>query len=364
MASSASPLLKLELQASGENLNTWGTLANQVFAMIEDAIADLTTIALESTTPYTLSDTQYVANEARSAMLKFTGTLTTNIEVVCPTRTKAYLVSNETSGAYTVTLKTSGGTGIAVAQGSKALLYCDGTNVLTGIAGDVAGPASAGDNSLPLYDGTTGKLIKAGVALGTSGQVLQSQGAGQPPVFGSLATINQGKHTIGIPSAAMFPATTNGCAALAQAETSTHKINYKYLAFDANTVEYGWLVFPLPKSQNAGTVTFDIAWAHPSTTTNFNVAWNLAAVAFANDDALDTALGSAVQVNDTGGTTGDFYRTDESGAVTIGNTLSKGEWIFVRVARVATDATNDTLAVDAHLIGGVMYITIDAATDA
>lgn len=54
-------------------------------------------------------------------------------------------------------------------------------------SGDVVGPASAGDNSLPLYDGTTGKLIKAGVALGTAGQVLMSNGAGAAPSFQAAA---------------------------------------------------------------------------------------------------------------------------------------------------------------------------------
>jgi len=54
--------------------------------------------------------------------------------------------------------------------------------------GDVEGPASAVSNSVPLYDGTTGKLLKAGVALGTSGHALISAGAGSPPAFGQLPT--------------------------------------------------------------------------------------------------------------------------------------------------------------------------------
>ena len=49
--------------------------------------------------------------------------------------------------------------------------------------GDVVGPASAIDNSVPLFDTTTGKLLKDGVALGTSGQVLTSGGPGVPPSF-------------------------------------------------------------------------------------------------------------------------------------------------------------------------------------
>jgi hypothetical protein len=66
---------------------------------------------------------------------------------------------------------TSGGAGVPPAFATVA-----GT-------GDVVGPGSAIDNSVPLFDTTTGKLLKDGVALGTSGQVLTSGGAGVPPSF-------------------------------------------------------------------------------------------------------------------------------------------------------------------------------------
>lgn len=69
--------------------------------------------------------------EGRNAILEFTGALTGNINVIVPTKTKIYAIYNSTSGAYTLTVKTSGGTGIAVAQGSRAFLYCDGTNVVS-----------------------------------------------------------------------------------------------------------------------------------------------------------------------------------------------------------------------------------------
>ncbi len=62
------------------------------------------------------------------------------------------------------------------------------TLVTSSVTGDVVGPASAGSNSIVLYDGTTGKLVKAGVALGTSGHPLVSAGAGSPPAFGQVPT--------------------------------------------------------------------------------------------------------------------------------------------------------------------------------
>jgi hypothetical protein len=52
--------------------------------------------------------------------------------VICPTATKLYVIKNSVTGGYAVTLKTSAGSGISVPNGSTALLYCDGTNVVSG----------------------------------------------------------------------------------------------------------------------------------------------------------------------------------------------------------------------------------------
>ena len=51
--------------------------------------------------------------------------------VVCPTNTKLYIVDNNT--AQIITVKTSGGTGVAVPVGKTMLVYCDGTNVVEGV---------------------------------------------------------------------------------------------------------------------------------------------------------------------------------------------------------------------------------------
>lgn len=215
-----------------------------------------------------------------------------------------------------------------------------------------------------LTTGTPWTLARTTILASSNAGAAVNWAAGTRNVFctGAAAAL-VGKHTIGAPSGALFPATTNGCAALAQAETTTNKINYKYLAFDASAVEYAWFSFPSPKSYNASTVAFRAVWTHPATATNFKVAWQIQLLALADDDAIDTALGTAIQINDTGGTTEDFYTAPESAAVTPGNTAAKQDWMFARIGRVATDATNDTLAVDAHLIGVEVYYYTDAPTD-
>ena len=85
--------------------------------------------------------TTLTAVQSQADILECTGALTGNRNLVVPTVIGTWLVHNNTSGAFTLTVKTSGGTGIAVPQGYHALVYADGTNVqeaVTGWAGAVS----------------------------------------------------------------------------------------------------------------------------------------------------------------------------------------------------------------------------------
>lgn len=130
MASTPSPLLKLELQASGEHPDTWGDNLNASVVLIEQAIAGRAAIATTGGTT-TLTDTQYASNQDRCAALDFSGVLVSNAAIEVPARTKSWIVRNQCTGAFTLTVKTSAGTGVVVAQGQVAILWCDGTNVVS-----------------------------------------------------------------------------------------------------------------------------------------------------------------------------------------------------------------------------------------
>lgn len=70
------------------------------------------------------------AVEAGNGILVFTGALTASISVIVPTApTRPWVVFNNTTGAFTLTVKTASGTGVAVPQGRREIVYCDGTNV-------------------------------------------------------------------------------------------------------------------------------------------------------------------------------------------------------------------------------------------
>lgn len=79
----------------------------------------------------------------------FTGTLIANMVIQVPNTVQQYWVSNQTTGAYTLSLSTSGGTPLEITQGSRSILYCDGTNVYYAQTGGIALP-------IPISQGGTG----------------------------------------------------------------------------------------------------------------------------------------------------------------------------------------------------------------
>lgn len=102
--------------------------------------------------PYTLSGT----NLNRIAY-QFSGILTANMEIVVPNTIQQYWVRNSTTGSYTLTVKTSGGTGVVVVQNGAAIMYCDGTNVVEADTNNVSSP-------IAVSQGGTG-ATSAGAAL-------------------------------------------------------------------------------------------------------------------------------------------------------------------------------------------------------
>lgn len=75
------------------------------------------------------SNVTLTAAQAGTPSITLTGALTANINVIVPASPDKWTITNSTTGAFTVTVKTSSGTGVAVAQGFSSNLWSDGTNV-------------------------------------------------------------------------------------------------------------------------------------------------------------------------------------------------------------------------------------------
>jgi len=163
MATAYTPILKLALPVTGELNGAWGDVVNNnITSMVEQAVAGLATVNTWVAASSTLTTADGTTSQSRCAILECSGAPGAAATVICPAVSKVYIIKNSVTGGYAVTLKTSAGTGISVPNGSTALLYCDGTNVVSGggLGGDVVGPASATDNAVARYDGTTGKIIQ------------------------------------------------------------------------------------------------------------------------------------------------------------------------------------------------------------
>lgn len=159
MASSYSTLLRLDLPADGDT--SWSTaLRTDIGTLLERAIAGWLSIAMSDANT-TLTTNNGADDQARYAMLKFTGSLTANRNIVVPTSGKIYYIHNATTGGFSLVVKTTAGSGITVPAGFKALLYCDGTNVVEAhdwiSALTIAGALSAGATTI------TGTLTPQGL---------------------------------------------------------------------------------------------------------------------------------------------------------------------------------------------------------
>ena len=97
---------------------------------------DYTVINVPGTGTYTLT-----GSELNRVAYRFTGALTGNRIVVVPATIQQYWVDNQTTGAYTFTIAPSGGgTSFNIARGERAILYCDGTNILNASTQGVSVP--------------------------------------------------------------------------------------------------------------------------------------------------------------------------------------------------------------------------------
>jgi len=134
MASTYTTDLAIQLMATGENAGTWGQITNTNLVVIQQAIAGYQDISIAGGAQTTaLVMTQNALANARNAVIKLSGTITGNQIVTVPNGIeKTWIVSNGTTGAFTVNFKyASTGTGQTWSTTDKGIkiLYSDGTDI-------------------------------------------------------------------------------------------------------------------------------------------------------------------------------------------------------------------------------------------
>jgi hypothetical protein len=166
------------IASDGANFFTIGFGQSATFAF------DYTVIDIPGSGTYTLT-----GSELNRVAYRFTGILTGNRTVVVPATVQQYWVDNQTTGAYTLTISPSGGgTGFTVSQGSRVILYCDGTNVLNAATQGISVP-------LTIAEGGTGATTASAARInlgGTSTGIALFTAADQAAAWSALGVAPSG----------------------------------------------------------------------------------------------------------------------------------------------------------------------------
>ena len=130
MANSTSASLKLTVQTTGENSGTWGQITNTNLLILEQAIGGYGAFGVTNASR-ALTFTNGAVSNGKDQVIKLSGTLSANVNVTMPDSVeKTYIVEDACDHAsYTLTFKTTSGTGVALCEGHTYTLWSDGTNV-------------------------------------------------------------------------------------------------------------------------------------------------------------------------------------------------------------------------------------------
>ena len=223
------------------------------------------------------------------------------------------------------------------------------------------------DNFAALWTGTaagdigyfTSSSARTKLAIGTYGQIMRVKSDASAPEWQAGFAVIGGILHKQLLLTSFTPTKTTGCALGQVYEMGTNKNCYMGWAFDKDAIEYAFMNFVLPFDyKSEGTIYAQFSWMHQAGTA-FKVAWQAQGVAITNDGALDVALGTAVAVNDEGGTNNDLYVTGQTGEITLAGTPQAGKLVNLVVSRKATDGTNDTLDADAILTQVMIWYPVN-----
>ena len=154
-----------------------------------------------------------------------------------------------------------------------------------------------------------------------------------------------------LPAGSWTPTTTSGCADIATVEAGTNDIDYKVLDFDASSDENAFTNFSMPTNWDGGVIQFKYVWTNAGGGSAEVLVLELSGRAYADNDAIDQAVGTPVELADTWVAQGDIHISAFSGDVTLAGTPAGGQWVHLELMRdVAGGGTSDTLTGDCRLI--------------
>ena len=120
--------------------------------------------------------------QAGRNIIVYSGTLTSNQTIVLPAWQRTWLMVNNTSGAFSLSVQAPGGAALALPAGLPVFVYGDGTNVFAA-AGGRGGPTPAQNDNSQAYATTawvnTNGFVSGGVTAASSDLTLTSSAFGK-----------------------------------------------------------------------------------------------------------------------------------------------------------------------------------------
>jgi hypothetical protein len=164
MASTYSTNLKIELIGTGEQAGTWGVTTNSnLGTALEQAIVGKADVTMSSTTVTLTLSNSNAAQNARAIYLNLTGSPGGAAVLEVPAIEKPYIVKNGSD--QQVTIKVSGQTGVPIPTTKTAIVYNNGTDVVTAVDHI---PSLTLGAALPIASGGTGSTSTTFVDLTTN----------------------------------------------------------------------------------------------------------------------------------------------------------------------------------------------------
>lgn len=143
------------IATDGTNYYTIGFGQSATFAF------DYTSVDLTGETLYTLT-----SSELNRIAYSFTGTLSADCEVIVPATVQQYWVTDNCTGAYTLTIKTAAGTGIDFVGGQSAIVYSNGVNVVVADTAGISLPVSVSQGGTGATSASGARINLGGTSVG------------------------------------------------------------------------------------------------------------------------------------------------------------------------------------------------------
>jgi hypothetical protein len=387
MASSYT-VLGTEKMTTGENAGTWGTTTNTNLEILEQAFGGYLAKSIAGgvqTTTLAITDGDSTAStsEARHHVIKLTGAITGNQTVTVPADVvKTYIVSNATSGAYTVAFQTASGSGFTFATTNKGvqLLFADGTNIVdTGIGSVATFDLDGGELTLDADSDTS-------ITASTDDQIdFEIAGADDFTMTANAFNVLTGSHVTFADSANAKFGTSNDMLVYHDGTNSyiTNAVGALKLATETSgiAVTIGHTTSEVTVADNltvTGTLTGTLATAAQGSVTSLGTLTALTVDDVAVDGKVVTMTGSASDTAVlTAGTNGTLSIVTTDAAAAAANiqitadgtvdidsagvlTLDSGAAINIEPATGSAILLDGTISVDAGVVTGATSITSTA----